>query len=108
VGAGVEFTVPVELLNGRRRALSTRGDHAVHLSYRWANDVDDTIVVSDGRRTPLFPSQFGKTLRSWALDVVAPRTPGRYRLLPRLVQEGVRWIEPPEIYVDREPVLLVV
>jgi hypothetical protein len=62
----------------------------VRATYRLRNE-RGTVVVGDGPRTP-FPCDVAPGEACIVpLDTVAPVVPGRYRLEPDLVQEGVRW-----------------
>ena len=102
--AGMEFQLDLELFNGTNTPIATNGTNPFHLGYHWRSETTGEISDFEGVRTPLSPAQLAGTLQTWKLRVVAPITPGIYRLLPRLVQENVRWIEPPEIGIDQEPV----
>ena len=52
-----------------------------------------SVAVQDGERTHL-PHDVapGKRVSTWA-TIVAPATPGRYRLQLSLVQESIAWLE---------------
>jgi len=71
--------------------LSARGNHPLRLSYHWVNSRGKKVVY-DGERTPLPDMRPGET-RPVVLPVLTPTVAGHYRLQPRLVQEGVRWME---------------
>jgi hypothetical protein len=63
-------------------------------SYHWC-DADGQVIVFDGARTALpGPVAPGETCRI-PVKVVAPRTPGSYRLRFDLVHEHRRWFDQP-------------
>lgn len=102
VKAGTVFQISLELFNGSTLNLVTLGQHPFHLSYHLEDAATGAVVQFEGARTRLIPGQEPRTMRTWIMDAHAPKTPGRYLLQPRLVQEKVRWISPPELVVDRE------
>jgi hypothetical protein len=95
-------TIPVQLFNGADYPLATFGERPFHLSYRWLRHPSGEIHEDEGLRTPLLPAHRGRTLRCWDLDVATPDDPGTYRLKIFIVQESVRWIDAPELCIDRD------
>lgn len=82
--------VPLLLRNTSLYTWLQTKEAPIHLSYRWLNS-DDTLAISEGRRTPIPESVApGETVALTAL-VEAPKTPGNYRLSLTLVQENVAW-----------------
>jgi hypothetical protein len=83
----------VNVLN--KGSLAWKGDvfRPVSLSYHWL-DTHGEMVVFDGERSPL-PAEgilAGQALAT-SMTVLAPPSPGDYRLVLTLVQEGVSWFE---------------
>ncbi len=60
------------------------------LTYRWYDADTDALVVDEGARTDA-PVLAPGGEASVTLRVVAPDAPGRYRLEPALVREGLAW-----------------
>ncbi len=91
IKAGERFWLVVRIHNRSRFQLSGRGAHPVLLSYHWC-DAAGGYAVFDGLRTSpgLIPPGAAAAVH---MLTEAPPRPGRYRLQPRLVQEGVRWHE---------------
>ena len=90
VAAGSTFTVPVRLTNRSPRAWRATGAARVWLAYHWLSDAGE-VVVHEGERTALpLPIEPGAQVAADA-RVVAPATPGRYRLQLDLVFERFAW-----------------
>jgi hypothetical protein len=100
--ASTSLTIPVQVYNGADYPIATFGQKPFHLSYRWLRSPDLTVYEAEGIRTPLFPAHRSRTLRCWPLDVSTPAEPGCYCLRLFIVQENVRWIDAPELHVDRD------
>lgn len=90
----------VEVSNDSGVDWLSRGDNPVHISYHW-HDPDGAVAIFDGERTKLpdleLPS--GRTKRQ-RMRIIAPARAGIYQLTVTLVQEGVRWFEPPDFIGD--------
>ncbi|MGA3098419.1 MAG: methyltransferase domain-containing protein [Bryobacteraceae bacterium] len=92
VPCGAPFTVLLKLCNECESPLSSGYRNPVHVSYHWV-DPEDGTLVHDGLRTALpFDVRPGETALVNA-RVLAPNSPGRYRLGLTLVQELVAWFE---------------
>lgn len=70
------------------------GVGTVNVAYHWLPAQGDKPVLLDGERTA-FPHDIGpgETIKMEKVRVIAPATPGAYRLQISLVQEGVAWFE---------------
>jgi hypothetical protein len=85
----------VRLTNRGREPWSAAGDaigvHRVDLSYRWLKADGTPLVPFDNERT-LLPADLypGESVELLA-RIVAPSSPGDYRLVLSPVQEGVAW-----------------
>ena len=105
--AGAEARVEVALRNAGLATWRARGESGVRLSYHWLDDRGNAIVW-DGPRVDLGePVEPGDEVEI-ALDVRAPRPPGRYRLAFDLVEEHRFWFAevgswPLELDVDVLP-----
>jgi len=66
---------------------------SVNIAYHWSSP-QGKLLVLDGERTP-FPHDIGpgETIKLDKVRVIAPASPGEYRLQISLVQEGVSWFE---------------
>jgi len=90
---GEHFALPVKLINASTQVWSDTVFNPIKLSYQWV-DLEGKSVVSDGLRTQLPVREVMPGQRVAAkMRVVAPRTPGRYRLLITPVQEGRFWFD---------------
>lgn len=70
---------------------SHRTPHCVNVSYHWL-DKRGRMLLKEGERTPL-PHEIAPGERvTLTFRIVAPDTPGSYRLQADLVHEGVRWL----------------
>src|SRR6185295_11840772 len=61
------------------------------LSYHWLQADGDRFVTFEGERTPFAEPVRPDTTVSMAVQVRAPRRPGRYRIEWDIVQEGRLW-----------------
>ncbi|WP_295921457.1 sulfotransferase family 2 domain-containing protein [uncultured Xanthomonas sp.] len=92
LAADTSATVEVMIRNDSDELLSSRPPCPVHVSYHWVDANSGDTIVYDGERTVL-PAAIGPNeCLSVTARVRAPSQPGRFKLQPRLVQEGVRWI----------------
>ena len=92
MSAGERLEVEVRIENRSRFAISSHKPNPVHFSYHWRN-ADDSMAVWDGRRSQLVPPLEARSTLHYVVNVYAPAAPGRYRLQPAIVQEGVRWFD---------------
>jgi hypothetical protein len=92
LAASQRVALRVDIANTGADRWPSLGERSVRASYHWV-DEDGRIAVQDGERTHL-PSDVapGKRVSMWA-TIVAPATPGRYRLQLSLVQESIAWLE---------------
>lgn len=67
---------------------------SVNIAYHWLPAQGDKPVLLDGERTA-FPHDIGpgETIKMDKVRIIAPASPGQYRLQISLVQEGVAWFE---------------
>src|SRR4029078_10225686 len=88
--AGQRIVGVIELKNEGWEAWSSHEARGVFTSYHWLS-AKGHIVTFDGERTPL-PRRIepGET-DEVAIAVIAPATPGKYRLAIDMVREGVTW-----------------
>ena len=91
VAAGATTTVDVDVTNTGARAWPALGEHRVALSYHWLDAATGRSAAFEGERTAL-PRDVppGDGVRVHAL-VVAPDSPGRYRVQLQMVHEGITW-----------------
>ncbi len=105
--AGAAATLRVRARNAGSAAWRSRGEAGVQVSYHWLDPLGNAIVW-DGPRTALArPVAPGEDVEL-ALDLRAPRPPGRYRLAVDLVEEFRFWFaevgsSPLELDVDVRP-----
>lgn len=87
------FLVEVEISNESNCVWCEYGYRPVCLSYHWT-DLHGTSIIFDGDRSALDTGDVhpGATV-SASLSVVAPESPGEFRLMVTLVQEHVCWFE---------------
>ena len=87
-------------------------DLPVNFSYHWQDADTGAMTIYDGERTELKPMLQPGAARQFEIAVRAPEAPGRYRLIPAMVQEFVTWIDGglntalktlPVFEVDRRP-----
>jgi hypothetical protein len=93
VASGEGFQVWVDLENGGAQALGSFPPYPLHLAYRWLEVESDTAIVAESPRSPVRPTLLQFARGSYAVHVIAPDTPGDYRLRVTLVQEGVLWMD---------------
>jgi Wzt C-terminal domain len=87
------FDVLVRVENASPQTWVSTWVNPIRLSYHWVNDAGHPVVF-DGIRTPLPVREVlpGRTLTA-RMSVVAPSTPGRYRLQLMPVQEKHCWFD---------------
>ena len=86
------FTInrAIELTNEGWQAWASHGERGVFTSYHWLS-AKGQIVMFDGERTPLPRAIAPGETEEVAITIIAPATPGKYRLAIDLVREGVTW-----------------
>ena len=87
---GATAQVAVTLQNTGSESWNAAGANPVNLSYHWY-DGAGTAVMWNGSRTPLVADIAVGASRTLSATVVAPSTPGAFRLNFALVKEGVAW-----------------
>ncbi|HVG11310.1 MAG TPA: glycosyltransferase [Thermoanaerobaculia bacterium] len=92
--AGQKLSLQVDVQNGSQFTLASALPHPVHLSYHWLGE-DGGMIVYDAPRSALLPPLSPGARGSYAVEVTAPESPGRYTLRLALVQEGIRWYDEP-------------
>lgn len=90
---GARAVLTVRLRNNSGVTLSSNGHHAVFFAYHWLRQSDHSVVVFDGKRSPLVPSLPSGTQRDYHPEFMAPSSAGGYVLQMTLVQEGVCWFD---------------
>lgn len=96
------FFVRVEVANASGEKLGSHPPFPVHLSYRWPD------VQTESARTQLLPSLPPGEKATYAVRVIAPDAPGRYRLRLTLVQEEIAWLDMIADHVSADALLTVV
>ncbi|WP_175772676.1 Wzt carbohydrate-binding domain-containing protein [Paraburkholderia phenazinium] len=91
--SGEHVRLDVEITNHGDRRWIGDGSCPVRLSYHWLG-IEGEMAVFDGERSSLPDGG----VPAWkavmtSMSVVAPPVPGRYTLVPTLVQEGLGWLE---------------
>ena len=89
---GQKLSVQVEVHNRSDFTLASVLPHPVHLSYHWFGE-DGSTILYDAPRSVLLPSLPPGSRGSYPVTVIAPESPGLYRLQLVLVQEHVRWYD---------------
>ena len=100
IRAGEVFPVTAELENASRQIVATAAPWPTLLMYRWIGP-DGATVVEHGMRSIVQPPCHPQTSQNYLMHVIAPDTPGEYRLRLTMIQEGWRWldrVEPPLQY----------
>ena len=94
VRPGEEFLANVQFRNRGSAAMPAVGEGRVTITSQWFAEAGE-IVEGEDVRTPL-PAELppGKVL-TVAVRLRAPKAPGSYSLMLKMVHEGVRWLEPP-------------
>ncbi len=105
--AGASATLRVRARNAGSATWRSRGEAGVQASYHWLDPLGNAIVW-DGPRTALARPVAPGDEVELALDLRAPRPPGRYRLAVDLVEEFRFWFAevgsaPLELDVDVRP-----
>lgn len=109
VDAGVAFQVAVDVQNDSGQTLGSFPPYPLHLSYRWLAPDSDTPFPLEGVRTALRPTLLPGSRGAYAMHIIAPKDPGRYRLRLTLVQESVMWLDTlPQARAARADVVLTV
>jgi hypothetical protein len=93
ISVGELFKLPVQLKNDSAQTWASIWNHPVNFSYRWL-DTAGNVVVPEGERTPLPLNRVmpGQTVTS-LMSVLAPDTPGLYKLQLVPVQEKCCWFD---------------
>ena len=84
------FQLPVTLKNASQEIWTTSGATRVHLSYRWLDEADQT-VVRDGVRSQLPSDVAPGDSVTVVMDLIAPEEIGKHSLVLDLVREHVAW-----------------
>lgn len=104
---GERLEVPVRLSNTSTQDWVGLHFYPINLSYRWMDDSGNVISV-EGERTPL-PN--GSLMAGACVDtklaLIAPDSPGRYRLCAMPVQEMVTWFDVCDFSPLEQTVLVV-
>ena len=83
--------VPITVTNTGRLPWDSQAVPPMFLSYHWLEDGGGRFVKFEGQRTPFTNPIAPDATATVAVQVVAPRQPGRYLLEWDLVQEGRLW-----------------
>ncbi len=107
VKSGEEVYLAVEIMNQSPTDWISQGRHSVHISYHWL-DSEGNVVVFDGERTRFVESklQSGQS-KEQLVKVVAPSLGGTYKIVMKLVQEGVRWFEAPSFAGEARTITVI-
>ena len=97
VEAGELIYVPIEIENPTSRWLTSGRPNPVNISYHWFDRGAGETLVFDGLRTALAVPIPPGARRPALVGVMAPDRPGAHSLRLSLVQEGVRWLDEPEM-----------
>jgi hypothetical protein len=87
---GATATVPITLQNIGNEIWNAAGANPVNLSYHWYDGAGNAVMWN-GSRTPLITDIAAGASRTLNASVIAPSTPGTFRLNFALVKEGVAW-----------------
>ena len=82
----------VEVFNGGLGIWSSAPPNPLFLSYHWLTD-NRELCIFDGWRSEIRPPLQRFSAERFRMHVLAPATPGVYRLRITLVQESVRWFD---------------
>lgn len=90
---GQDVSAPVRLRNAGSALMLASGDRSITIAQAWSGG-DGAPVVMDDVRTGLVADLPPGAALTMPVRLRAPRRPGRYGVSLRIVQEGVRWLEP--------------
>ncbi len=89
---GVELLANVRFRNAGDGAMPAAGDGRVTVACEWASAAG--ACLAEDVRTPLPAELAPGRMLTLPVRIGTPGLPGRYTLLLRMAQEGVRWLEP--------------
>ncbi len=89
--AGQTIRVNLRLKNSGAGAWSQAGSHPVHVGYKWFNASGDPSREVKDQRTALPSDVLPGQPVDLGVILIAPTTPGNYRLHWDLVVEGITW-----------------
>ena len=89
---GIELLANVQFRNAGQSVMPGAGEGRVTAGYAWAQD--GSVIEAGDIRTPLPGPLAPGQILTLAMRLKTPDQPGRAALTVRLVQEGVRWLEP--------------
>jgi hypothetical protein len=97
--AGKDYAVTVTVRNAGEQTWPATGvgdksANMVSVSYHWLPATGDNPVVFEGARTPV-PTDIapGQSFTNNSIYVLAPSSPGSYRLQMTMIQEMVAWFD---------------
>ena len=91
LATGSMSAIPITLTNTGRLPWDSQAMPPLLPSYHWLGADGDRFVTFEGERTPFREPVLPDSTVNVAVNVRAPRQPGRYRLEWDLVQEGRLW-----------------
>ena len=89
---GAELLANVQFRNAGRAVMPSAGDGRVTLAYEWGGPAGAATPADN--RTPLPVDLLPGQVITLPVRLQTPVIPGPYTLMLKLVQEGVRWLEP--------------
>ncbi len=89
---GEETLANVRFRNAGDGVMPSAGDGRVTIACEWASE--DGTLLAENLRTPLPAELAPGQVLTLPIRMNSPACPGRYTLLLKMVQEGVRWLEP--------------
>lgn len=104
-GPGAEVLLLVDVRNDSDVAIASAGEVPYRLAYTVFDGDGDPVDEGEPRRSLLASVVEPDSVRPSGIEVVLPRIPGRYVVVPTVVQEGVAWRRPVpaegvEVWVD--------
>lgn len=96
----------VEISNDGANVWSSRPPNPFFISYHWFNEAGE-VVELDGWRSEIRPELQPFSTGRFRVHIVAPATPGVYRLRITPVQEFVRWFDEPSLFCFEDTRMLV-
>jgi hypothetical protein len=90
---GETLTLPVRITNLSDQAWLGDVFRPVKLSYHWLSEQGDVHMYEGLRSMPPIGGFPASSEVHATVQIIAPESPGRYRLVPTLVQEQVCWFE---------------
>ena len=91
LATGSRTAIDVDVKNTGARAWPAAGEQRVTLSYHWFDAATSRTAVFDGSRTALPRDIASDEVVRLRATVLAPDSPGRYRIHMQMVHEGVTW-----------------